>query len=99
MLYPLTFQPIFKDKIWGGQKIHTILGKDYSPLPNCGETWEVSGIDGNVSVVKDGPLAGQSLADLLREHKGELGMYGAWFDIGLGELHAYDNAAHAWSLI
>ena len=34
-----------------------------------------------------------------REHKGELGMYGAWFDIGLGELHAYDDAGHAWSLV
>ncbi len=77
MLYPLTFQPIFKDKIWGGQKIHTILGKDFTrrpegPLPNCGETWEVSGVEGNVSVVKDGPLAGRSLADLLHEYKGEL---------------------------
>lgn len=77
MLYPLTFQPIFKDKIWGGQKIHTILDKDYGSLPNCGETWEVSGVeDGsshdNVSVVKNGPLAGKSLADLLHEYKGEL---------------------------
>lgn len=34
-----------------------------------------------------------------REHKGELGMYGAWFDIGLGELHIYDDAAHDWSLV
>lgn len=72
MLYPLTFQPIFKDKIWGGQKIHTILGKDYAPLPNCGETWEISGVDGNVSVVNDGPLAGKSLVDLLREYKSDL---------------------------
>lgn len=77
MLYPLTFQTIFKDKIWGGQKIKTILGKDYAessdrPLPNCGETWEVSGVAGDVSLVKDGPLAGKSLADLLQEHKSDL---------------------------
>ncbi len=34
-----------------------------------------------------------------REHKGELGMFGAWFDIGLGELHTYNDAAHQWSLV
>lgn len=71
-LYPLRFQTIFKDKIWGGQKIHTILGKDFSPLPNCGETWEISGVDGNVSVVAEGPLKGKSLVELIETYKGEL---------------------------
>ncbi|RYE21113.1 MAG: mannose-6-phosphate isomerase, partial [Sphingobacteriaceae bacterium] len=42
-LYPLKFKTIYKDKIWGGEKIKTVLNKDFSPLPNCGETWEVSG--------------------------------------------------------
>ena len=64
-LYPLTFQTIFKDKIWGGSKIKTILGKDFSPLPNCGETWEISGVEGNVSVVRNGPLAGKKLTELI----------------------------------
>ncbi|RYE23100.1 MAG: mannose-6-phosphate isomerase, partial [Sphingobacteriaceae bacterium] len=41
-LYPLKFKTIFKDKIWGGEKIKTVLNKSFSPLPNCGETWEVS---------------------------------------------------------
>ncbi|WP_338875649.1 type I phosphomannose isomerase catalytic subunit [Spirosoma sp. SC4-14] len=72
MLYPLTFETIFKDKIWGGQKIKTILGKDFSPLPNCGETWEVSDVEGNVSVVKEGTLKGKSLRDLVAQYKGEL---------------------------
>ena len=35
----------------------------------------------------------------MRENKKELGMHGAWFDIGLGELHVYDSAAHSWNLI
>jgi mannose-6-phosphate isomerase len=39
-LYPLQFKTIFKDKIWGGQKIKTYLHKDFGNLPNCGETWE-----------------------------------------------------------
>ncbi|CCH51304.1 mannose-6-phosphate isomerase, class I [Fibrisoma limi BUZ 3] len=72
MLYPLTFEPIFKDKIWGGQKINTILGKDFSPLPNCGETWEVSGVDGNISVVAEGALKGKNLKELVGEYKEEL---------------------------
>ncbi|GAB3888031.1 type I phosphomannose isomerase catalytic subunit [Spirosoma agri] len=72
MLYPLTFETIFKDKIWGGQKINTILGKDFSPLPNCGETWEVSDVEGNVSVVKEGSLQGKTLRDLVAQYKGEL---------------------------
>ncbi|MEM6342380.1 MAG: type I phosphomannose isomerase catalytic subunit [Bacteroidota bacterium] len=71
-LYPLRFRTIFKDKIWGGQKIQTILNKDFSPLPNCGETWEISGVDGNVSIVAEGPLAGQSLKELIQSYKGEL---------------------------
>ncbi len=72
MLYPLTFKTIFKDKLWGGQKIKTVLGKDYGDLPNCGETWEISGVEGNVSVVDNGELAGRSLRDLIAEYKGRL---------------------------
>jgi len=72
MLYPLTFEPIFKDKIWGGQKIKTILEKDFSPLPNCGETWEVSGVDGNISVVAEGALKGKNLKELVGEYKEKL---------------------------
>ena len=71
-MYPLKFKTIFKDKIWGGQKIKTILGKDMGDLPNCGETWEISGVDGNVSVVAEGPLAGQNLKELIRQYQGEL---------------------------
>jgi mannose-6-phosphate isomerase len=71
-LYPLKFKTIFKDKIWGGQKIRQVLGKDFSPLPNCGETWEISGVEGNVSVVKEGPLEGNSLTELIQTYKEDL---------------------------
>lgn len=71
-LYPLKFKTIFKDKIWGGQKIKTYLGKDFSPLPNCGETWEISGVKSDVSVVENGDLAGKSLSSILETHKGDL---------------------------
>lgn len=71
-LYPLTFVTIFKEKLWGGQKIRTILNKDFAPLANCGETWEISGVKGNESVVKNGGLAGMSLPNLIQEYREEL---------------------------
>ena len=71
-LYPLKFKTIFKDKIWGGEKIKTYLGKDFSPLHNCGETWEISGVKSDVSVIANGPLTGITLADLLAQEKGNL---------------------------
>lgn len=71
-LYPLKFKTIYKDKIWGGQKISTYLHKDFGDLPNCGETWEISGVKSDVSVVDGGALEGQSLASLLEQYKDEL---------------------------
>lgn len=71
-LYPLKFKTIYKDKIWGGQKIKTYLHKDFGALPNCGETWEISGVKSDVSVVATGALEGESLADLLEQYKDEL---------------------------
>ena len=71
-LYPLKFKTIFKDKIWGGNKIKSVLGKDFAPLPNCGETWEISGVKGNESIVENGPLQGKSLPSLIEEFKGGL---------------------------
>ena len=71
-LYPLKFTPIYKDKIWGGNKIRTILNKDFGNLPNCGESWELSGVDGNVSVVSNGYLAGNTLEELLEVYMGDL---------------------------
>jgi mannose-6-phosphate isomerase len=71
-LYPLKFKTIFKDKIWGGHKIETYLHKNIGNLPNCGETWEISGVKSDVSVVDNGELKGQSLANLLEQFKDEL---------------------------
>lgn len=71
-LYPLKFTPIFKDKIWGGNKIKSILNKDFGNLPNCGESWELSGVEGNVSVVSNGYLAGNTLEELLEVYMGDL---------------------------
>ncbi|WP_423128116.1 type I phosphomannose isomerase catalytic subunit [Gaoshiqia sp. Z1-71] len=71
-LYPLKFSPIYMERIWGGQKMKTALGKDFGHLPNCGESWELSGVDGNVSVVSNGVLAGNNLEELIEIYMGEL---------------------------
>lgn len=70
-LYPLKFQPILKDKIWGGQKLKTLLNKP-SSLPNVGESWEISDVEGATSIVSAGNLAGKSLHDLLMIYKSDL---------------------------
>jgi mannose-6-phosphate isomerase len=72
MLYPLKFKPVFKDKIWGGDKIRTSLGLDFSPLPNCGEAWIVSGVSGSETLVADGFLAGNTLNEVVEVYMDEL---------------------------
>ena len=71
-LYPLKFKTIYKDKIWGGSKIKTVLEKDFAPLPNCGETWELSGYGDEVSVVHEGALKGKVLTILIEDFQGQL---------------------------
>ncbi|HBL78428.1 MAG TPA: mannose-6-phosphate isomerase [Prolixibacteraceae bacterium] len=71
-LYPLKFITQYKDKIWGGNKIKTILNKDFGDLPNCGETWEISAVEGNISVVANGYLAGNDLQELAEIYMGDL---------------------------
>lgn len=70
-LYPLKFRPILKDKIWGGTKLKSILQKD-SSLPNIGESWEISDVEGDTSIVSNGNLENQSLKQLLQLYKDEL---------------------------
>jgi len=71
-LYPLKFIPICKDKIWGGNKLNELLNKQYPGLPNCGETWEISGIQDEVSVVSNGFLKGNNLEELIEVYMGDL---------------------------
>ncbi|MGB1393436.1 MAG: type I phosphomannose isomerase catalytic subunit [Flavobacteriaceae bacterium] len=70
-LYPLKFQPILKDKIWGGQKLHQILHKP-TTSKNAGESWEISDVEGDTSVVANGALQGSSLSYLLETHTSDL---------------------------
>lgn len=69
--YPLRFEPILKEKIWGGDKLKKILNKK-SFRTNIGESWEISGVSGDVSVVANGPYKGRTLDSLLKEYKERL---------------------------
>lgn len=70
-LYPLKFTPIFKHKIWGGRKLHSLLNKDVAS-GDIGESWEISGVQDNVSVVSNGFLQGNSLQELIEVYMGDL---------------------------
>ena len=70
-MYPFKFKPIFKDKLWGGSRLRTILNKDI-PSDSCGESWEISGLQANVSIVENGELAGEDLRGLIKKFKGDL---------------------------
>jgi mannose-6-phosphate isomerase len=70
-LYPIKFNPILKEKIWGGQKLKNILNKP-NDAPNVGESWEISDVEGDSSIVRNGALAGQSLKTLIESFKSDL---------------------------
>jgi mannose-6-phosphate isomerase len=67
-LYPLTFHPILKERVWGGRRLEQLYGK---PLPSnrpFGESWEITDRPGDVSIVDNGPLAGHDLHWLVQNH-------------------------------
>jgi len=69
-LYPLQFTPLFKYRIWGGEKLKTELNKQYTE-ENIGESWEISDVSGDETVVAEGALKGKTLRDLIKEFKGD----------------------------
>lgn len=70
-LYPLKFRPILKPVIWGGSDICRF--KNIQPeRDGIGESWEISGVKGNVSVVSNGDLSGTSLDEMIQTYKGAL---------------------------
>jgi mannose-6-phosphate isomerase len=71
MLYPLKFKPILKDLIWGGSRLRETLGKA-SSSDTCGESWEISAVQGNISVVSEGFLKGNNLQEIIEVYMGEL---------------------------
>lgn len=67
----LRFTPILKQKIWGGKKLNQLFHKN-SDGSNIGESWEISDVDGDESIVSNGNLKGRTLRSLLKEYKYDL---------------------------
>jgi len=86
-MYPLKFKPIFKTIVWGGEKIAPYKGVE-TTQEHIGESWELSGVKGNESVVANGALAGKTIAELVKEYKGCL----------VGE-HVYANTGDEFPLL
>ena len=96
-LYPFRFQPIVKEKIWGGTRITRLLGRDTSSMSRCGESWEVSGLVDDESVVTNGFLAENNLNELLEIYLTDLvgeenyEKYGLGFPLLIKYIDAQDN--------
>jgi mannose-6-phosphate isomerase len=71
-LYPFTFHPIFKERVWGGRRLEQLYQKNLPPNRPIGESWEISDRAGDVSVIANGPLAGKDLHWLVQHHSEEL---------------------------
>jgi mannose-6-phosphate isomerase len=72
MLYPLTFRPILKERVWGGRKLESLYHKTLPSRVPIGESWEISDHESDVSVIANGPLAGKNLHWLVENHRSEL---------------------------
>jgi len=70
-LYPIVFDPILKDRIWGGTKLKTEFNK---PIQSdiTGESWELSTVSGDVSVISNGEYKGKSLSELIQSFPEEI---------------------------
>lgn len=71
-LYPLKFSPIYFDKIWGGTRIKDSFQRSDIESSNCGESWELSGVENNESIVKNGFLEGNTITELIEIYMDEL---------------------------
>lgn len=95
-LYPVTFKPILKKIIWGGSDISPFKG--ITPVQEgIGESWELSDVEGNVSVVANGPMEDKSLDELIHTYgdalvgKKVLEQFGTTFPLLIKFIDARDN--------
>jgi mannose-6-phosphate isomerase len=72
VLYPLTFHPIFKERVWGGREIERLYGKKIPAGKLIGESWEISDRPGDESIITNGKFAGKSLRCLMENSRREL---------------------------
>lgn len=71
LYYPIKFSPIFKEYLWGGTKLKEVLSKDVH-TETASESWEISGVEGNVSQVSNGSLQGKNLQELMDTYTADI---------------------------
>ncbi len=95
-LYPLKFSPILKERIWGGRKLVDLFAKKANS-EMIGESWELCGLPDNESIVSNGHLAENNLAELIEVYMGDLvgdeifDKYGEEFPLLFKLIDAQDN--------
>lgn len=67
-VYPYAFEPIFKERIWGGRKLEHVFGKPLPPGVKIGESWELADLPRDKSRIANGSLAGLTLAEAIERH-------------------------------
>ncbi|MDR2384237.1 MAG: class I mannose-6-phosphate isomerase [Tannerella sp.] len=72
MLYPLKFKPIYKERVWGGNKLSTVFGRVKKTGKVIGESWELSSMSDNLSVVTNGFLKGNNIQELIETYLGDI---------------------------
>jgi len=70
--YPLKFKPIYKQRIWGGQKLRDVFDKDLPPGEKIGESWELADLPDDKSVIANGEFAGRTLGSVIRQYPKEI---------------------------
>lgn len=94
-MYPLKFQPIYKEVLWGGTQIATRFGRDTKQCQNIGESWDLCQNQQGISIVSNGFLAGRNLAELMADYKKEIfgsrTKIGEVFPLMIKYLDAADN--------
>lgn len=71
-VYPFKFRPIYKKRIWGGQKLRTFFGKDLPRAEKIGESWELADLPEDKSVISNGGLAGMTLDKAIKKYLKEI---------------------------
>jgi len=72
VLYPTVFEPILKERVWGGRMLDRLYGKHLPATVPIGESWEIADRPGDESVIGNGPFAGRTLRWLMDEHGTEV---------------------------
>jgi mannose-6-phosphate isomerase len=72
MLYPLIFQPTFKERVWGGRELEKLFGKNIPAGKIIGEAWEISDRPNDESIVANGKFAGKNLRWLMENFGSEI---------------------------